>query len=86
MPGRLEPRDLTRELLRYNTINPPGMERACARHLGGLLEAAGFRVAYYEFADARTSLIATIGGSTAKAPICFTGHIDTVPLFSTQDL
>ena len=80
MPGRLEPRDLTRELLRYNTINPPGMERACARHLGGLLEAAGFRVAYYEFADARTSLIATIGGSTAKAPICFTGHIDTVPL------
>jgi succinyl-diaminopimelate desuccinylase len=80
MPGRLEPRSLTRDLLRYNTINPPGMERACARHLGGLLESAGFRVAYHEFADARTSLIATIGGATAKAPICFTGHIDTVPL------
>src|SRR5688572_8430460 len=56
------------------------MERACAQRLGGLLEAAGFRVAYHEFADARTSLIATIGGSEAKAPICFTGHIDTVPL------
>jgi succinyl-diaminopimelate desuccinylase len=80
MTARLDPRALTRDLLRYNTINPPGMERACARHLGALLEAAGFRVAYHEFAESRTSLIAEIGGKHAKAPICFTGHIDTVPL------
>ena len=26
---------LSRELLQFNTINPPGMERDCARHLGG---------------------------------------------------
>ena len=80
MTARLDPRALTRDLLRYNTINPPGMERACARHLGALLEAAGFRVAYHEFAESRTSLIAEIGGKDAKPPICFTGHIDTVPL------
>jgi succinyl-diaminopimelate desuccinylase len=71
---------LTRELLAFNTINPPGMERACARQLGAMLEAAGFSVGYHEFAEARTSLVATIGGSESKAPICFTGHIDTVPL------
>jgi succinyl-diaminopimelate desuccinylase len=76
----IDPRALTRELLAFNTINPPGMERACARHLGSLLEGAGFQVAYHEFAEARTSLIATLGGSEARAPICFTGHIDTVPL------
>jgi succinyl-diaminopimelate desuccinylase len=76
----VDPRALTRELLAFNTINPPGMERACARHLGALLEGAGFRVEYHEFAEARTSLIATLGGSEARAPICFTGHIDTVPL------
>ena len=34
MTARLDPRALTRELLAFNTINPPGMERACARHLG----------------------------------------------------
>jgi succinyl-diaminopimelate desuccinylase len=77
---KIDPRALTRELLAFNTINPPGMERACARHLGALLEEAGFRVAYHEFAEARTSLVATIGGSAARAPICFTGHIDVVPL------
>ena len=77
----VDPRALTRELLAFNTINPPGMERACARHLGAILEAADFRVEYHEFAESRTSLIATIGGAIErKAPICFTGHIDTVPL------
>ena len=80
MGARIDPRTLTRELLAFNTINPPGTERACARHLGAILEAAGFRVAYHEFAAARTSLIAEIGGDDERPPICFTGHIDTVPL------
>lgn len=80
MGARLDPRTLTRDLLAFNTINPPGMERACARHLGVLLEGAGYRVAYHEFAEGRTSLIATIGGDDERPPICFTGHIDTVPL------
>ncbi len=71
---------LTRELLRFNTINPPGAERECARHLGKLLEDAGFKLSYHEFADTRTSIIAEIGGDADKPPICFTGHIDTVPL------
>jgi succinyl-diaminopimelate desuccinylase len=77
---RIDPRALTRELLAFNTINPPGMERACARHLGAILEGAGFRIAYHEFAETRTSLIAEIGGDPVRPPICFTGHIDTVPL------
>ncbi len=80
MATAVRPLELTRELLAFNTINPPGMERACARHLGALLEGAGFRVAYHEFAESRTSLIATIGGSAAQPPLCFTGHIDVVPL------
>ena len=71
---------LTRDLLHFNTINPPGMEKDCARYLGKLLEAAGFEVKYHEFAEARTSVVATIGGRHEKPPICFTGHIDIVPL------
>ena len=82
MNARTDPRLLARELLAYNTINPPGMERACAKHIGAMLESAGFRVAYHEFAEARTSLVAHIGVTDAKPPICFTGHIDIVPLGS----
>lgn len=78
--ARPDARSLARELLHFKTVNPPGMERACARHLGAMLEHAGFRTAYHEFAEGRTSLIAQIGGNERKPPICFTGHIDVVPL------
>ena len=71
---------LTRKLLEFNTINPPGNEEACARFLGDLLQNAGFRVDYSSFAATRTSLIARIGSPRSKPPLGFTGHIDTVPL------
>jgi succinyl-diaminopimelate desuccinylase len=71
---------LTRELLRFNTVNPPGAEQACAQHLGDLLKGGGFQVDYAEFAPSRMSLVARIGGSKGKPPLGFTGHIDTVPL------
>jgi succinyl-diaminopimelate desuccinylase len=81
MAARRDARALTRELVAFRTINPPGMERDCARYLGAMLEGAGFRTAYHEFAEGRTSLIAAIGsGQSGKPPICFTGHLDVVPL------
>ena len=75
---------LTRKLLSFNTINPPGYERDCAKYLGKLLEDRGFKNSYYEFNEKRTSLIAHIEGYGNKAPICFAGHMDTVPLGSTR--
>lgn len=80
MSGMPDAVRLTRELLGFNTINPPGAEQACARHLGELLARAGFQVDYAEFAPLRTSLVARIGGTKDKPPLGFTGHIDTVPL------
>jgi len=79
----MEALELSRELLRFNTINPPGEERACAQHLGRLLENAGFALRTYEYAPGRTSLVARLGGSSSRAPLCFAGHIDTVPLGAT---
>lgn len=72
---------LTQILVRMNTINPPGDEDQCCDYLAGLLSVAGFSCARYEFAPRRTSLVARIGdGSGGKAPLCFTGHVDVVPL------
>jgi succinyl-diaminopimelate desuccinylase len=80
MTGDRDAVALTRELLRFDTVNPPGQERACARHAGALLEGWGFRVDYHEYAEKRTSVIARAGGSEPKPPLCLTGHIDTVAL------
>ncbi len=71
---------LTKSLLRFDTINPPGRERECARYAGRLLEEWGFRVDYHEYDDARTSVVARAGGVEGKPPLCLTGHIDTVAL------
>jgi acetylornithine deacetylase/succinyl-diaminopimelate desuccinylase-like protein len=72
--------ELTRDLLRFDTINPTGDETACARYLGDLLADAGFRVSYYPYGERRTCVVAALGGSSGKRPLCITGHIDTVPL------
>jgi succinyl-diaminopimelate desuccinylase len=71
---------LTRDLLHFDTINPPGRERDCARHAGAMLEEWGFKVEYHEYEEGRTSVIARAGGSDAKPPLCLTGHLDVVPL------
>ena len=72
--------NLTRSLLLFDTVNPPGRERDCARYAGSLLEQWGYQVDYHEYEDARTSVIARAGGSEAKKPLCLTGHLDVVPL------
>ena len=71
---------LTRSLLQFETVNPPGRERECAQRAGAMLEEWGFRVEYHEYAEGRTSVIARAGGSDAKAPLVMTGHLDVVPL------
>ena len=72
--------ELTRELIRFETINPPGNEAPCARYIGEILERAGFKTAYHEMGENRENLIAWIGGQDGKLPICFSGHTDVVPL------
>ena len=79
-PANLKPVSLARKLLSFNTINPPGHERECAQYLGHLLAGAGLQTQFFEFAEKRTTLIARLEGSGHKPPICFTGHLDTVPL------
>jgi succinyl-diaminopimelate desuccinylase len=80
----LDPVALTKSLVQFDTVNPPGRERECARYVGAMLEEWGFKVDYYEYQDGRTSVVARAGGNSAKPPLCLTGHIDVVPLGSRK--
>ena len=71
--------ELTRELVRIDTINPQSPERPCAERTGKLLQDAGYAVAMHEFAPGRASVIARREGG-GLPPLCFAGHLDTVPL------
>jgi succinyl-diaminopimelate desuccinylase len=79
--------DLTRELVRFPTINPPGEGyRACARHLGNRLTRNGFDVEYVRAEGAigdseRYPRINVIGRCEGRGPgpcVHFNGHIDVV--------
>ena len=72
--------ELTRQLVRFDTRNPPGNEDACVRFVADRLRAAGFDVQTYEFAQGRTNLIVRGRSPSDRPPLCLSGHLDTVPL------
>ena len=72
--------ELTQQLVRLDTVNPPGNELPCIELLGGLLEDAGFVLAYHAFGEGRATLIARHRNMDDKPALCFTGHVDPVPL------
>jgi succinyl-diaminopimelate desuccinylase len=79
---------LTRTLVGFDTINPPGHESRAAEYLADILQDFGFGVTLKEMSPGRASLIARFGkhfdcDGSAELPICFTGHLDTVPLGAT---
>jgi succinyl-diaminopimelate desuccinylase len=71
---------LTRTLLRFDTVNPPGRERDCARYAGQMLQEWGYAVQYFDYEEGRTSVVARAGSNGGRAPLCLTGHLDVVPL------
>lgn len=71
---------LAQDLIRFPSLNPPGEEAACIGYITGLLGSAGMHVQAYEFAPGRPSIVARAAGTGNEPPICFTGHVDVVPL------
>src|SRR5947209_5623448 len=69
---------LTRDLIRYPSVNPPGDEEEIARFLGGQMEALGLEVELQPLVERRANVLGRIRGSGA-GHLVLTGHIDVVP-------
>jgi acetylornithine deacetylase/succinyl-diaminopimelate desuccinylase-like protein len=81
MPGTAiheNPVELLAQLLRFDTTNPPGNERACIEWVKGLLEELGLEVRILARDEARPNLIARIPGRGVAAPLLLQGHVDVV--------
>jgi acetylornithine deacetylase/succinyl-diaminopimelate desuccinylase-like protein len=71
--------DLLRELLRFNTVNPPGDERALQEHLAGRLRDAGFDdVQLLGKTPERPNLVARLRGRAPGPVLCLLSQVDTV--------
>ncbi|MEI4264334.1 M20/M25/M40 family metallo-hydrolase, partial [Roseovarius sp. D0-M9] len=74
--------ELTKRLIAFDTINPPGNEADCIKYLADLLEPAGFELTWHDWRPNRPNLIARLPATeaAARAPLVYSGHVDTVPL------
>jgi acetylornithine deacetylase/succinyl-diaminopimelate desuccinylase-like protein len=65
-------------LLKFDTSDPPGLEKPAVDYLKQVLEAEGIAVEVVALEPNRPSLIARLKGSGAKRPLLLMGHTDVV--------
>jgi len=76
--------ELLRELIRYDTTNPPGNEAACVEHVHGILAAAGIDSTILARAADRPNLVARLAGRGEAPPLLLYGHVDVVTTAGQQ--
>ncbi|MFZ0388456.1 MAG: M20/M25/M40 family metallo-hydrolase, partial [Solirubrobacteraceae bacterium] len=70
--------ELLSQLIRFDTVNPPGNERPAIEHLDRYLRAAGFETQLLAADENRPNLVATLTGEDAGPVLGLLGHVDTV--------
>ena len=65
-------------LLRFDTSDPPGIEKPAVDYLKQVLEREGIPVEIFALEPNRPNLVARLKGSGAKRPILVMGHTDVV--------
>jgi len=70
---------LTQDLLRINSENPPGDERAITRFVSGYLKKMGLKPKIVTFYPNRGNVLAVLPGRSKRRPLLITPHLDTVP-------
>jgi acetylornithine deacetylase/succinyl-diaminopimelate desuccinylase-like protein len=69
---------LLQQLIRHNTVNPPGAERALQEELAEAFRAAGFEVTLIGRTPERPNLVARLRGNEEGPVLGLLSHVDTV--------
>ncbi|HEY3970251.1 MAG TPA: M20/M25/M40 family metallo-hydrolase [Solirubrobacteraceae bacterium] len=69
---------LLQNLIRFDTVNPPGNERAAIEHLERILTDVGFQCELLAAVPERPNLVARLKGKSEGPTLCYLGHVDTV--------
>ena len=67
------------DLIRFNTVNPPGNERPAQEYLAERLTSVGVECELLAAEPERPNLVATLTGAGEGPVLCLLGHVDTVP-------
>ena len=72
------PAQLLRELIRFDTTNPPGGEGPCVAYLRDLFAARGARTWTLSQVPGRPNLVVRVAGRGQAPPLLLQGHVDVV--------
>ncbi len=72
------PGELLRDLIRFDTTNPPGNEGECIAYIKRLLDGAGIDTKIVAREADRPNLIARLPGRGEAPPLLLYGHVDVV--------
>ncbi len=72
------PGELLRNLIRFDTTNPPGNEVACVNYIAELCQSLGIETQIYAKDPNRPNLVARIKGNGSASPFLLYGHVDVV--------
>jgi acetylornithine deacetylase/succinyl-diaminopimelate desuccinylase-like protein len=78
------PAELLKNLIRFDTTNPPGNEADCIHYLAGILEEAGIETKLVAKEKYRPNLIARMEGNGSSPALLLQGHIDVVTTADQQ--
>lgn len=76
--------ELTRDLIRLDTTNPPGQEHIAVDLVERLLREAHIECARYESQPGRPNLIARVNGRGQAPPLLLQGHVDVVTTLNQE--
>jgi acetylornithine deacetylase/succinyl-diaminopimelate desuccinylase-like protein len=71
---------LLRDLIRFDTTNPPGNELPAAEYLRDLMEGEGIPAEVLVSEGRRGSVVARLKGDGGAEPLLLLGHLDVVPV------
>ncbi|MBE0687205.1 MAG: M20/M25/M40 family metallo-hydrolase, partial [Anaerolineaceae bacterium] len=71
---------ICQDLIRINSINPPGDELTIARYCSDFLLRLGFEIRLLQHSEKRASVLARLKGSGQVPGVMVCGHLDTVPV------
>lgn len=70
--------ELLQRLIRFDTVNPPGNERAAQEHVAAVLAEAGFEVTLLGRTAERPNVVARLRGAADGPVLALISHMDTV--------
>jgi succinyl-diaminopimelate desuccinylase len=72
--------ELCRDLVRLQSVNPPGNELAAAQYVAAALKKSKVETELVKHGDTRASVLARLKGQGKAPSLFYNGHLDTVPV------